>query len=403
MKNYFFSVIFIFCLININAQSIKWGINKDTSPNSRVIVFDSGNFEYTGAGLMQIDGLKNYATLGDWNLINRISSIVIPGNKMVILYEKTGFQGKSITLYPGNYPELGIWNDRASSLEVKYFDPTRPLAYFYDKFTLDTPQRWMSLPKGEYDNAKAELICNDCFSKIILPADLNAVVYVDNEFKGKNNEDRPFQIRSNEDLSEFHLPTFNFENNISSIKVGLQGYRLDSVEFKNEKIVEVGNDSILLNRLTSKNNGRETNSSTVQINKNFQSTITQTSSTSWSNSTGISVAIKVGTPKIFGLGSDITTTISNTTTIGEVNGNGKSISFTQDFNQSVTANTRPGCQSKINLIVQPIVLEYDMVKVYVQVDKDNKDIPNGKKITSTSKVRISRAQQGFAKIDDLCD
>lgn len=379
---------------------VTWGPwqENSTTPNDDlpVTIYDNRYFGTGGAGSKAMK-LGDHPNLG--NLSGKTSSIVVPRDRKVTLYYKKGLQGKSITFYPGKFPNIGDWEGHVKSLKVEAFDPDTPLAYFYDKLTVSSsvPQRWISLPAGEYTHD--QIVCNDCISTIIIPSSLSVLVYNEYDFKGKNNESSPFE-NPTEKPKSFKMTDWGFENRISGVKVRLQGYRLDKVEFTNEVITE-SQDSIIKTTATALNETSLPITTNVSINQNYQTTITQTSATNWSNTAGVSIAV-TASPKIFGLGASITTTIQESKTVGGNSSNGKSENVSHAFNESLTVQTPTNCRSRIDLSVIPITYTYDMKKTFIPVDLEGKDILNRPPVTSTAKVNIRSAVRARAKASEVC-
>lgn len=124
------------------------------------------------------------------NLTNRITSFTVPKGIRVKFYDgraaNDAVADRVTYFYPGNYPQLGGWNDKVDFVDIELMASiNEPVAYFYDEQQLiSSPRQFQGLGVGSY--LDKQLICNDCIEAIRTVGLIYVYVYRDNEFRGES-------------------------------------------------------------------------------------------------------------------------------------------------------------------------------------------------------------------------
>jgi len=103
---------------NYADNNLGYGNDNCQNPNNEMVVFFSDIY-FKGSTLVYTLGNYPYLPHG-WN--DRISSVIIPHNVRVVLYENSNFSGESIVVN-SNWTAIDWsdnWNDRASSIRIMY-------------------------------------------------------------------------------------------------------------------------------------------------------------------------------------------------------------------------------------------------------------------------------------------
>ncbi|MBT0607057.1 beta/gamma crystallin-related protein [Aequorivita echinoideorum] len=376
-----------FCLfIGITATAqIKRGPIRPGDPNpiAKVTLYDAIHF---GGEKREFTGKTPY--LNDFD--NRASSISVPLGKKVTFYDDRGFQGRKVTLHPGNYDWLNDWNDRITSIEVTDFDPNEAVAYlFQNSGEVTNSQIFQSFTAGEYD--LDALLCNDCFKKMIVYGNLEVYPYDAKNFNGRNRENDPFKEGT------WILNDYGFHDNISSIKVRSLQYALLKTVLSNRKVLDEGEKEAIGVNTTSENinvPGSPEYSATVSDCRTASAT--QTFDTSVT--TGISFSVTTGfTAGVEGVASSsIEYTFATNLESTFSQGNSSTIEKEQCFTFTQPIPVPTGCKGMITGFIKPQTIQYDITKHYVPVDAEGNQIPGGKpKIIMGKLVVEKNADAGF--------
>jgi len=177
----------------------------------RVTVFEDP--DYGGASKALPVGRHDLAGLGVRN--DAISSIRVPAGLVALLFEHSGFTGKSVEL-TGDSPHLGGFNDCTSSVIVAPRSAqTGPCVTVYE--SRDYLGKSQRLPPGGYDLAQLGL-ANDSLSSVKVPRGLRVVLYEHAGFGGA-------KIAYESDTTNVG----SFDNKTSSIVVEVVGARPEIV------------------------------------------------------------------------------------------------------------------------------------------------------------------------------
>lgn len=107
--------------IVLNIYSIKPNTKKPappTIPNEKAIIYTDDHF--TGSSVELPIGEYNYGTIPN----DLITSLKVPNNLKVTLFNDVNFQGLNKTFPPGNHSYIGDkFNDKVSSIKVERAEP----------------------------------------------------------------------------------------------------------------------------------------------------------------------------------------------------------------------------------------------------------------------------------------
>ena len=125
-------------LIGWSGRLASSGADDYEPAENQVFFFEEGNYKgewldyECGKSIPDLSQVKLFNSRDDWN--NRISSVKLGKNSVVILFENPDFKGESITLRgagsrgPGHYPTMPPgWDDKASSLKVIQRNISKPM------------------------------------------------------------------------------------------------------------------------------------------------------------------------------------------------------------------------------------------------------------------------------------
>lgn len=262
---------------------------------------------------------------------DKISSLQVPKGHYIRIYTDSGFRGRNIPLFEGNYADIPHWNDRISSIKVfKHDTHIFPIAEFFIHSNYGGQRQALAAtgPQTDYNQPFFEY---DSISSMKVPEGVKVVLYKDAEFKGSKQEFGPGNYPK--------LSTFGWNDKVSSIQIINPNLELVHIEYLEEITVPNGNPVALSSAIV--------NESSVQQKAVMALTkeLSESSTRSFSNSTmvGLSVSITatVGTtgPISSEVSTTITSTLENTFTIGEEDTTTETVSFGQSLEVIIPPNS----------------------------------------------------------------
>ncbi|GHC43720.1 beta/gamma crystallin-related protein [Ulvibacter litoralis] len=379
-------LLFLFCIVsisNVNAQKTIFGPILNSNPHNNnlkeVTLFEHDNFNeyFNGAKKVITQNMPNLS-----NMNNRTTGIAVPLGRKVILYETEGYQGRKITLYPGNYSHLNGWNDLASAIKIETIPFDEPVAYFLnDTGNIYTNQVFQGFGAEKVDNNS--MVCYDCFSKLIVIGSLNVIAYDHADWGGRSNEDNPFKEGT------YNLVDWGLDNNISSLEILNFKYALSKTVLKNPRVLSKDVEKTIAVAATGTNtnvNGAPKMEGTVS--GCFEASATQSfdAATTIGISTAVRSSVSVGVEGVasasieFELAAKLETTLTS--------GNSTTVTEQQCWEIKREVPVPKGCEGKITLIATPEVQVWKIEKHYIPVDSKGDPVPSGipKIVTGTLKV-----------------
>jgi len=382
------ALLLLVCIIfsaNAIAQKITPGPILNSNPANNhlqdVTIYEHDNFNenFNGRKMVIKQNTPNLAAMND-----RTTAIVVPLGKKVTLYAVQGYQGKKITLYPGNYSHIYAWNDRASSIKIESIPLDEPVAYFFrDTDNIYTNQVFQGSGPGKID--LDNMVCYDCFSHLLVVGQISVVGYDYANWKQRNNEENPFKE------GKYNLADWGLNNAIASYEIVSHQYALSRTVLKKSRLLSQDTEKTIAVAATGTNTnvvGSPEMEGTVS--GCFEASATQSfdAATTVGISTAVRTSVEVGVEGVakatieYELAAKLETTLTT--------GNATTVTESQCWEVKRTIPVPQGCEGKITLIATPEVREWTIEKHYVPVDSKGEPIPGGKPKIVTGKMKVTK-------------
>ncbi len=311
---------------------------------------------------------------------DKISSLRVMAGYYVRIYADSGFRGRNIPLFQGNYDDIPNWNDRISSIKVfKHDTYVFPLIQFYTNSNFGGQHQTLAAT-GPETGYNQPFFDNDSISSIIVPAGAKVILFADVDYKGSKTEFEPGVYPN--------LKTYGWNDKVSSVKLLAPTLELVKIEYLEE--ISLPNGAPIALSDATQNASDFPQKSTLKLSRQ----ITESSTRSWSNSTmvGLSISNTVTAGVDTGVlsaqvSTTITATLENTFTIGEEET--KSETFT--FEKIVEVDVPPHSIGKATLMLTP---ERYQVKVRYTFQVAGTD----KQVTEDALIMVEAYSRGEATI-----
>lgn len=380
-------------LITDASNKTLWKAN----PGSAVTLFADGNF---GGSYLQLD--RDEINDGEFKTIkagfidfdNKTSSIRVAKGYKAELYMDKSFQNprNCLILFEGDYKIIGRWDDAISAVKVSAVLEGTPIVKFFDDWWGGLQQ---NLGPGTYN--ASNLLADDAYTTMSISEGAIVDVFAGPDCTGAKNADPIKKTKGNtEAFEDIDLKgDYNMNDMISGIVIKRVNYMLDNIKITAERTISQATSEKSGGKVTVTNNTEEmmTTTKTVEV------TTREESSISWQNATmlGLSITSTVGVeakvaPGISASASlSIAASVENTFTFGGVKTKGKEVKNSD----APTINIPAGRTYELYLTVEEVVMEYDVVYIYVPFDSiDGRAVkqPNGRPYEVKGVVTVKNAQ-----------
>lgn len=285
------------------------------------------------------------------NFNDKISSMKVDRGLKVTCYQDKGLTGAKVVFFAGIYPNLPTgWNDKISSIKIEKLQEDEivpPVTLFSDDdFKFKGVKQRLGLGNFNVD----KLIGNDFFSSIKIPAGLQVILFKDKGFEGRS-------ITLEE--GEHRLTDWNFNDQLSSIKVQLKNYTLVKVELDDS----VSNDNLEYGDPFTAAKGEVKILGQATISQSLSSTLTSEFSTS--------------------KGAEESTTVSESVSL------------------SATQNCPANTVCKVTFIARPEKKEYKVTYTYQEVDGEGNIMLDGDTKTREANLTVESATVGIVQMEEV--
>ncbi len=374
-----FTLIGMLNQFSLQAQSVTVYKNHDLKGDSKTYTSQSPNLHDAGFG-------------------DNISSVLVRKGTKVTLYEHKGYSGQGLVLYSGvgdeKYNDIEWWNDDPSSMKVETYNPNaQPTVVFYE--SNDNFKKHQLLVAGSYK--KSELLCNDCFSRLSIPDGVTVDLYENDNYSGK------VKTLTSKDGALIKLGDHNWNDKVTSMKITNSKYALKTIKLSNERTVKTDPKKNVGAKASGVNRSSGLATPSIELAATHESSITE------SYSHEISHTIEIGVSSTFTAGvegvssTSVTTEITNALTNSITHGKENTTTYTQEWAYSLPVEVRPGCKSEVIIFMEPVTLQFDVERIYVQIDSNGNEVAGGQTYKEKGTMKIKRAKEFTWEADDDCE
>lgn len=341
---------------------------------------------------------KNYAHNGGElpNNISRmedgysdeISSIKVGKGIKLVLYGDIALTGPSLVLYAGDYKHLRDWNDTVTSFAVEKVDPDLPLIKL--EYSDGDIQNIGYSSQNEFASDVSFLVRNGLVA-IDVPDSYEVTLHQHPNYAGHKT---PTAL-----LAGRHLMTeFGLEDNVSSLKIEWKKYNLARTTIVKQTVKDDDNEPerIAANVLC-QNDSSANFTCRKTITKGYEASYT----TKWENSTSVGITSKTSVAAQAGVEGVASTTVEQSIALEVANtftfGGEKSGTTTEQVSTEASVELGPRQSVIFDVLVTPVVIEYEVQYVYSPVDGKGSN-----KIVS-AKIEVKKASQTQAIARDVAD
>ncbi len=422
-KRILFLIIISLLSVTLAAQSQKnfnelWhpykgDLDKVYGSTANVVLYEHPEPHKTPPLSNQIELFKCNANKGEYEKITYIgdkmndktSAIYVPRGFEVIVYENPNFGGKKYLFTEGYYPFLDVSKDIISSMKIKRlmpeeYDENGPVnaAYFFRHLETDgwypTAQGLnVNIQDGSFPNHHS-IDCWDCFNYIYIRGDFEVLVYDDDNFEGRSNEEAPFMDKFDGNGTLYSPQETGFENKINGIKIIQTGWKL--AEFNMILLSKTVNNNLEPLGAGVISKGNIDASVGLSVEKSYEKTWEHTFEHAFGTSLTLSktaemeagpliASVKTTVGIEVGASMDFSNSWSNGTSEGKVAG--------LDVSADIPANCNYECQ----ILGRPMTVNYKTEAIYERINSIGEPIKlsNGK--IPTKKV------SGLFKVKDFTE
>lgn len=357
---------------------------KSTSSQEGVTLYKDRNFNGGTITYKEEDREGMPAVVGN----DRLSSVIVSDGYYVELYLDTGYRGKHLTLFPGEYASLEQWDNRTSSFKVKKYDSGFfPLVNFYEDEGRGGWKQTLTAI-GSTTDYSYPFLRNDRVSLLEVPYGVTVTLYSREGLGGSKVKFGP---------GSYNLRNHGFNDRATSVKIELND--VEEIGVKYTIISEKESGTPMNLRDISENHDDD---SVFNRTLTLKQTKTETWTRSWSNQTlvGLTISKQVGTSFV----ADALTAEANLTVTGQFQNTftiGRADSGTdgEEFNYSTTVpRIEPRTRAVLETTLTPRL--YEVEAEYTLRLKMPENTPNGvqsRETTVTAKIEIGTFQSSEIK------
>ena len=300
-----------------------------------VTIYDGSNFSGTNKTLEA----GKYPTIPIGN--DKISSVKVAPGFYVKLFIDTGFRGRPLFLFAGEYPNLINRNNAFSSMQILEHDAAIfPTVSFYDHVNFAGFEQRLAATdqKTTFNNP---FFNHDVISSVKVPEGVTVTIFEHPDLKGRSLTLDPGEYKD--------LRIFGFNDVASSLEIKQNNLEVAKIEYI--KIDSQEGEPIFI-ETTAQNASSLDQQANLTLETSYEETFTRSFSNSTlfglEISTTTNVGVEIG-PLSSSVEQTVTSKFENTFTFGKEESNTKSISIGKELNVTIP----PGKIAKAFMTLTP--------------------------------------------------